>query len=75
LLQRSQTRVKIQITTTGLTRSAKTATRIGKQIGLAGLAGLDQTAAWINGQIRLAELTGLAGLTTRSRKMEVESCC
>jgi hypothetical protein len=68
LLQMSRTRVKIWITTTGLTRLAKIATRIGKQIGLAGLVrlpGLAQIAALIDKQLRLA------GLITQSRKKEV----
>jgi hypothetical protein len=82
LLQRSQTREKIWVTTAGLTglarqsnitragltKLAETATHTGKQIELARLPRLAQTAAWIDGQIRLAGLTGLA---TRSIKKVV----
>jgi hypothetical protein len=59
LLQRSRTREKIRVTTTGLTRLAKTATRADKQIWLAGMARLPwlaQIVAQIDGQIRLAGL-------------------
>jgi hypothetical protein len=67
LLQRSWTREKIRVTTTGLTGLAKIATPTDKHIGLARLVrlpGLAQIAAQIDRQVKLAGLTRLARLAT-----------